>query len=461
MTRLYSPLQSNFCRMARHSTTQADIHDALRRAEPAVAAGADPFRAAKLPLQQALVLAVSACQADCPAVLTALLVKYKVDANSVSSSTGISLLIEAAEAGSGGCIAVLLSHGADVNLPVNSHGSPVSPLYAAALNGHVAICRQLVDAESSMDFRNGPHKGTALDAAAAHGHVGVVACLMQRGADTFATCSLLQTPIMFACVNQHVLCVKALLPRANIRHLDRRGYSLLHLAVKHGGPAVLEAVLPRYVEAGLVDIPTGVDADNQIPPGATPLITACIDANYSATKLLLQAGASRYAMTATGHNALHFCIYGSSVACLQLVMGTAPDWHYTPQQLNELNSLSKSALHIAVQAGSLEMCKLLIAAGADQNVTNGDGETCADLVRRWWPEKAELAALFDPSEREPFAPPCCAACQKTNCKLSACSKCHAVRYCSTACQRAHWRAHKPACVTPKDVKAANLAKFHI
>ena len=148
VTRLYSPLQSNsVCRMARHSTgTQADIYDALRRAKLAVAAGADPFRAAQLPWQHAQSVAVSACQADCPAVLTALLVKYKVDANSVSSSTGISLLIEAAEAGSGGCIAVLLSHGADVNLAVNSHGSPLSLLYAAALNGHVAICRQLVDA---------------------------------------------------------------------------------------------------------------------------------------------------------------------------------------------------------------------------------------------------------------------------------------------------------------------------
>ena len=313
-----------------------------------------------------------------------------------------------------------------------------------------------------LDFRNGPHKGTALDAAAAHGHVGVVACLMQRGADTFATGSLLQTPKMFACVTQHLLCVKALLPRADIRHLDRHGYSLLHLAVKHGGPAVLEAVLPRYVEAGLVDIPTGVDADNQIPPGATPLITACIDANYSATKLLLQAGASRYAMTATGHNALHFCIYGSSVACLQLVMGTAPDWHYTPQQLNELTHCQRMPYTLQCRPAAWRYAKLLIAAGADQNVTNGDAETCADLVRRWWPEKAELAALFDPHElREPFAPPCCAACQKTNCKLSACSKCHAVRYCSTACQRAHWRAHKPACISPTDVFEANHAKYHM
>ena len=35
---------------------------------------------------------------------------------------------------------------------------------------------------------------------------------------------------------------------------------------------------------------------------------------------------------------------------------------------------------------------------------------------------------------------------------SVCARCHAVRYCSRECQRADWRAHKPACamahVTP-------------
>jgi len=50
-------------------------------------------------------------------------------------------------------------------------------------------------------------------------------------------------------------------------------------------------------------------------------------------------------------------------------------------------------------------------------------------------------------------------CQKSSIKLRACSKCHAAQYCSTACQRAHWRTHKPACITPKDVSTANRAKY--
>ena len=85
----------------------------------------------------------------------------------------------------------------------------------------------------------------------------------------------------------------------------------------------------------------------------------------------------------------------------------------------------------------------------------------AALARRLWPDRLELTALFDPcAVQEPFKPPCCSSCQKSGIKLSACSKCHAVRYCSTACQTAHWRAHKPACISPKDVTATIIANYN-
>lgn len=48
------------------------------------------------------------------------------------------------------------------------------------------------------------------------------------------------------------------------------------------------------------------------------------------------------------------------------------------------------------------------------------------------------------------APPCCASCGRAEgeagvAKLKSCSSCHAVRYCSRECQKAHWRAHKAHC----------------
>jgi hypothetical protein len=384
-----------------------------------------------------------------------------VDVNRVIDDSWPTLMIGAALSGSTKCIAVLLSHGADVNLATVFEGDPVSPLLAAALKGHVAVCRQLVEAGANIEFR-GQHQFTPLHFAAQEGKVGVAALLMQREADTRALDAELRTPIMVACVEQQLLCVQALLPHADLDHRNKYGCLLLHIAAFDGGPAVLEVILPRYIEAGLVDIPSGVDADNKVPAGRTPLMSACLCAKHAEAKMLLKAGASRYAKDSTGNCPLYFCLEGTSMACLQLLLGTAPNWHYTPEQLNDATT-GRPVLACAVQCGSADACKLLIAAGADTHakVLDGDGVVgYADLARTWWPDKPELAALFDPDAvQEPFTPPCCASCQKSGVRLRTCSTCHAVRYCSTACQRAHWQAHKTECVSRNDVNAANIAKY--
>ena len=178
--------------------------------------------------------------------------------------------------------------------------------------------------------------------------------------------------------------------------------------------------------------------------------------------MLLKAGASRYAKDSQGNNPLHFCLSGTSMAILHLLLGTAPDWHYTPEQLDDATT-GWTVLAYALKWASADACKLLIAAGADMHakVLHEDALLgYADLARIWWRDRPELVALFDPGAVQgPFTPPCCANCQKSGIKLSACSKCHAVRYCSTACQRAHWHAHKPACMSTTDVYAANREKY--
>ena len=451
-------------RLHARSMAQRDaVMAAMRRAEPAVAAGVDPYTATGLTFYPSKcdVDAHNACLAECPHLLTALIEKYGVDVNCAAEGTWDTLMISATLSGSTKCIAVLLIHGANVNLPAVYRGNPVSPLFAAAQKGHVAVCRQLLEAGADLEFR-GQHQFTPLHFAAEQGHIGVAALLMQRGADTRAMNSDLCTPIMVACSEQQLLCVRALLPHADLAHRNKYGGSLLHMAAEYGGPAVLEAILPRYVEAGLVDIPSGVDAINARPAGRTPLMDACLFARYAEAKMLLQAGASRYAKNSRGKYPLQFCLSGNSMACLQLLLGTAPDWNYTPEQLNDSTS-GVPALAYALKWASIHACKLLIHAGADTHakVLHEDALLgYAVLARVWWPDIPELAALFDPGAvQEPFAPPCCAGCQKSGVRLRACSKCHAVRYCSTACQRAHWHAHKSACISPQDVFEANRAKF--
>ena len=153
------------------------------------------------------------------------------------------------------------------------------------------------------------------------------------------------------------------------------------------------------------------------------------------------------------------------MACVQLLLGTAPNWNYTPEQLSDAPTAMKpGTILLALQFGNADACKLLIAAGADTHggVTyEGALIGYADLARILWPDRPELAALFDAEAvQEPLELPSCAHCQKSGVKLKACSKCHAAQYCSTACQRAHWRAHKPACRSTKDVHESNIAKYN-
>jgi ankyrin repeat protein len=249
------------------------------------------------------------------------------------------------------------------------------------------------------------YKRQPLHVAAQRGHIGVVAFLMQRGANTYAADKYLQRPISHAVMFSRMLCVKALLPNADLTHADAHGMTLLHQAVSYGaGPEVLEAILPRYVAEGLLDMPTAKAQDSDKLACMTALMIACELANCAHVQLLLQAGASRHVQDSQGAHPLIHCIAGKSIECLQLLLALddVQNRHFTPQQLT-CPSHTHSPLVCAVHAGRADMVQLLIAAGADPSGTFQAGTqhvTFHGLARKWWPDNKDLAALFTPG----FAP---------------------------------------------------------
>ena len=53
--------------------------------------------------------------------------------------------------------------------------------------------------------------------------------------------------------------------------------------------------------------------------------------------------------------------------------------------------------------------------------------------------------------RAKIVPEQCAKCGKTDCKLMLCGNCRRVKYCSSVCQKNHWKAtHKKECKTPDE-----------
>jgi ankyrin repeat protein len=454
---------------------------AVRRTEADVVLGAVPHIAAASWWRGAAFTGTMACRADCPALLGALLDNYGLDVNSIDTiSGGKTPLLHAAGTGSSRCVEVLLSRGADVNKAVtvvslvkSPSGRehyvtwPLSPLYVAAQNGHVDVCRKLLDGGAALEWK-GERDCTALHIAAGMGQTAVVKFLLERGADACATNVEGEHPILLACFNRHADTVKALMPHAKLRHLRKHGSSLLHVAAEFCGPAMLKLVLPLYVEEGIVDLPSGL---NHLPSGSvggrTALHLACVSAKYDEMKLLLEAGASRHAQDAALTTPLNFCVVGQSLACLREILGMAPNWHYTPEQLNEPDSRGYTILHTAILVGSSDVARQLLAAGADPTVKalrvpsdRVDGATCLEVVRFVWKdERPELAALFaSGAVLEPLLPPCCSNCHKTNIKLSACAGCQYALYCSNACQRVHWNKHRLECRSPADLYKEHLAR---
>lgn len=157
--------------------------------------------------------AIKPCELDCHLLLTELVEKHSIDANFQDAASGKILLAVASANGSGKCVTVLLSHGADTNKQLRIRDSEWSPLHLAAQYGHTAICRQLLDAGASLDTVILPVTHfTPLHVAAVSGHVDVILLLMQRGANTRATNQDGCTPIFVACIDNQLQSVKALLP---------------------------------------------------------------------------------------------------------------------------------------------------------------------------------------------------------------------------------------------------------
>ncbi|KAK8045453.1 C6 transcription factor [Apiospora rasikravindrae] len=71
------------------------------------------------------------------------------------------------------------------------------------------------------------------------------------------------------------------------------------------------------------------------------------------------------------------------------------------------------------------------------------------------PGKAQFLAALDhytPGTPRNFSEPSCFTCGKVEADIGnapmSCARCKGAWYCDTACQRAHWKVHKPTCVVP-------------
>ena len=104
-------------------------------------------------------------------------------------------------------------------------------LHTAAQNGHLAICRLLIDKGAQLEA-NANNGWTPLHEAARHGNVEIVRLLCDRGADVEARGEAGWRPLHYATWQGHISVVKELLEERNaeINARTNNGRTALELA---------------------------------------------------------------------------------------------------------------------------------------------------------------------------------------------------------------------------------------
>jgi len=116
--------------------------------------------------------------------------------------------------------------------------------------------------------------------------------------------------------------------------------------------------------------------------------------------------------------------------------------------VNAQNRFGEIPLFFSLQGGAAPIVDVLMEHGADLDVADANGDSPRKMCIIYGPEVTAVVQRWErkrKGEAAPWEEKRCENCKTKGSGLKQCARCHVVRYCSTECQRAHWKTHKPAC----------------
>jgi ankyrin repeat protein len=303
----------------------------------------------------------------------------------------------------------LLRAGAKVNAR-NRYGA--TPLSESVVTGNAAIVEALLNAGASAKTLTTEDGETVLMTAARAGNIQAVKMLLDRGADVNARENYKgQTALMWAAAERHTEVVKLLLEHGadwKVRSVDREtkpprlsaassvspiargGFTALGFAAREGDVATARVML----DAG-VDINYG-DIDN-----TSALVVAIMNKQYTFAKFLLERGADPNTVDAYGRTSLYAIVDIRNEDWSTLPNRKTDDPLPTLEIVKELlargakvdaaltkplpgrsgmdsgdTSLNAGATPLmrAARSGDAAVMRLLLAKGANFNLTTTDGD---------------------------------------------------------------------------------------
>lgn len=302
----------------------------------------------------------------------------------VTGARRVTALQFASKTGNLEAVRFLLEHGAQATCR-DRWG--FSALEYATEAGQTAAVRLL--AGSGADLKGSTTDGrTALHLAAARGSAELVTALLAHQPDLEARDAFGETPLQKASLLGRIEAARLLVQAgARVTSVNRHGRAPLHGAAmgRSGALQALEEQRRRpgaetyrtgpgpgdeadYRALAELLIDKGADVTAKDSKSETPLCVAAFTGNEPVLRLLVEKGADVGAKGPDEATPLHLAAHRGSQPAVQLLLDRGAD-------VRARNRYGNTPLHtLAYGAGNPEVAQLLLAAGADLEARNNDGE---------------------------------------------------------------------------------------
>ncbi|RYP29122.1 hypothetical protein DL767_006892 [Monosporascus sp. MG133] len=186
-----------------------------------------------------------------------------------------------------------------------------TPLLWAAVNGHKAVVKLLLDKCATIETKDNKYGRTLLSLAAENGHEAVIKILLDKGAEIETKDKYGRMPLLWAAINGHEAVIKLLLDKgAVIETKDKYGQTPLSLAAENGHEAVIKLLLDK-----------GAVIETKDKYGQTPLSLAAENGHEAVIKLLLDRGADIETKDSnSGRTPLSFAAVNGRKAVVKLLL---------------------------------------------------------------------------------------------------------------------------------------------
>jgi ankyrin repeat protein/acetyl esterase/lipase len=288
---------------------------------------------------------------------------------------------------------LIVKAGAKVQV-TNRYG--VAPLSLACLNGNGDLVELLLSAGADPNTSL-PGGETALMTAARTGCLGPVKLLISHGADVNAQEHEDQTALMWAAADGRVEVVDALIGAgADVSTRLRSGFTPLFFAVREGRTAVTRRLLDAGCDVNEVMRTRQRSKFGRAMLRLTPLLMAVENGHFELAEVLLRLGADPNAPPA-GYTALHAITWVrkpirgdgdppprgsgnySSLDMVRILVAAGADvnarFERGKSELGRFTYTGSTPFLLAARSSDLPLTKLFVELGADPHLPNAVGST--------------------------------------------------------------------------------------